>query len=109
VALSVCPAAFVKAPLNHIWAILLDPSSYDRWWDATTERIEPAGPAQPGQRIEASSRGWGVRWPLTTRLEAIEEGRHALELQTSFPLGFTIRNRISCSSVDWETTRVQFG
>lgn len=32
--MSVCPIAVVAAPIERVWALLANPSSYDLWWDA---------------------------------------------------------------------------
>ena len=72
---SVCPIATVEAPAETVWAVLTDPASYSSWWNARTEAIEPAGLAAPGQVVRASSRALGRRWPVTTRVLAVDAGR----------------------------------
>jgi hypothetical protein len=48
---SLCPIAVVHVPAERIWHFLSEPANYVLWWDARTRAIEPAGPAQPGQKI----------------------------------------------------------
>ena len=107
--LSVCPIATVHAPVERVWALLADPASYAEWWDARTERIEPPGPATPGQVITASAVGLGRRWPVMLRVVGVDETRHALDLHTALPLGITLDNHLLCQPLDADTTRVTFG
>ena len=107
--LNVCPAALVAAPLERVWGVLMDPTHYDSWWDAHTERIEPAGPAHPGQTLYATSQGLGKRWPVTLAIEAVDEVKHQLQLRTTLPFGITMTNHISCARASETTSRVQFG
>ncbi len=107
--ISVCPAANVAAPVEKIWQVLMDTAGYDQWWDARMERVEPPGPAQPGQILYATSRALGRTWPVTLKVEQVDVARHQLHLQTTLPLGITMVNHISCARVSDTTTRVQFG
>lgn len=107
--LSVCPIATVQAPVERVWALLSDPASYAEWWNARTERIEPPGPATPGQVIAASAVGLGRRSPVTLRVVGVDDARHALDLHTALPLGIVLDNHIRCQPLDTETTRLTFG
>ena len=107
--MNVCPGALVNASADRVWSVLSDPTRYDAWWDAKTEAVDPAGPAQPGQTIVGSSRALGRRWRITTRVEAVESERRRLQLRTALPMGLVIVNTISCSPVSPDRTRVQFG
>lgn len=106
---SVCPIAVIAAPLERVWALLADPSSYDMWWDAQTDAIVPPGPAQPGQTVYAHTHAFGRRWNVTTVVEQVDATRHSIQLTTALPLGIVGHNRLVCTAVDSATTRVQFG
>ena len=106
---SVCPIAVIAAPLEHVWALLVDPSSYDLWWDAQTDAIVPVGPAQPGQTIYAHTYALGRRWNVTTVVELVDALRHRIHLTTTLPLGIVGHNQFVCTAVDGASTRVQFG
>lgn len=106
---SVCPIATVAAPVAAAWAVLMDPASYDEWWDAHAERIEPPGPATPGQVVYSTARGFGRSWPVTTHVLAVDADRRALDLKTELPLGIVVSNHILCSPLDETTTRITFG
>jgi hypothetical protein len=107
--ISVCPVATVAAPPEHVWVLLLAPETYSEWWDAQTERIEPPGPAAPGQVISATSRALGRRWPVSTAVLAIDQQQRALDLRTALPLGIVVRNHIVVQPVDAVSCRVSFG
>ncbi|HEY7782470.1 MAG TPA: SRPBCC family protein [Ktedonobacterales bacterium] len=107
--ISVCPVAVVHAPLERTWAVLMDPAGYGDWWNARTERIDPEGPAAPGQTIYASATAFGRRWPVTVHVVGVDAARHILDLRTELPLGILAANHIVCEPVDDVSCRVSFG
>jgi len=107
--ISVCPVATVASPAEHVWALLMAPATYSEWWDARTERIEPPGPAAPGQVIYATSRALGRRWSVNTAVLAVEPERYALDLRTTLPLGIMVQNHILVQPLDAASCRVSFG
>jgi hypothetical protein len=50
-AVNVCPADQVQAPVELVWELLMHPAGYGRFLDLTVERVEPDGPAAAGQRF----------------------------------------------------------
>lgn len=107
--ISVCPVATVAAPAERVWAVLMQPETYDEWWDARTQRVEPPGPARAGQMIAASSRALGRRWPVTIEVLAVDAGRRALDLRTTLPLGIVVGNHILVQPLDARSSRITFG
>ena len=106
---SVCPAATVAAPVETVWALLMQPETYDLWWDAHTERIVPEGPAAPGQVLSAWTSGFGKRWEVQAKIEEIDARKHQIAFTTTLPLGVQGHNHISCVSLDERSCRLQFG
>ncbi len=49
-AVIVCPADRVQAPVELVWELLMHPAGYGRFWDLTVERVEPEGPAVADRR-----------------------------------------------------------
>jgi len=108
---SVCPAAVVNAPIERVWAVLLDSEHYGEWADARFTRFDPPGSAVPGQVMLANGRELGVTLPLRVRLriESIEPTRHQVVLDVDLPFGLKEQTTITCTPVDGRSTRVQFG
>ncbi len=107
---AVCPAAVIHAPVERVWALLADPAAYSRWADVTVVSVQPKGPVQAGQRIEAraSEPGrHGVR--IVFLIEEVDEARHALLLHTHFSFGLQVHNHIQCDVLSEGACRVQFG
>jgi len=75
-AVNVCPADRVQAPVEVVWELLMHPAGYGGFWDMTVERVEPQGPATVGQRFFA--------WTLCRRLRIdgevleVDAVRHAI-------------------------------
>jgi hypothetical protein len=97
------------APAERVWALLCAPETYGEWWDARTESVTPPGPATPGQVIRASAAGLGKRWPVTIRVEGVDEQQYTLDLHTRMPLGIALRNHLVVQPLDAETSRLTFG
>ena len=47
-AVNVCPADRVQAPVEVVWELLMHPAGYGGFWEMT---VEPEGPAAVGQRF----------------------------------------------------------
>ncbi len=106
---SVCPAAIVAAPVETVWALLMEPERYDEWWDAHTERVTPPGPAVPGQVISGWSKALGRKWNVSLTIEMVDAERHQLRFRATYPLGIGGLNQLSCTAIDANSCRVQFG
>src|ERR1017187_3621806 len=93
-AVNVCPADRVQAPVEAVWELLMHPAGYGGFWEMTVERVEPEGPAAVGQRFFA--------WTLCRRLRIdgeileVDAVRHALRFHTTLPFGLVGDNRITC-------------
>jgi ligand-binding SRPBCC domain-containing protein len=110
--ISTCPIATVDAPVEQVWRLLADPNNYGLWWDAEARwqfAMEPAGPAQPGQRITARTRALGKNWDVQITVASIDPEKRALDLTTQLPFGITVHNHIVCGTLDNRRCRVSFG
>jgi ligand-binding SRPBCC domain-containing protein len=107
--LATCPTAVIEAPIERVWNMLSQPSTYDQWWDAQTRTIAPEGAAHAGQLIHARTIELGKTWDVRIVVEGVDALRHTLDLTTRGPLGITVRNHIVCTAVDASRTRVSFG
>ncbi len=106
--ISVCPSAIVAAPLETVWEEFSDPTIYDEWWEARTQRIEPEGKAVPGQMIYARA-GRGIGGDVTIRVETVNPEKHQLQLVVNLPLGMVNHATLTANAIDAATTRIQFG
>ena len=108
-ALTVCPAAFVAAPVESVWELLSEPTLYDEWWDACAERIVPEGKASPGQVVYAKTSGLGREWDVALRIEMVNPEKHQIQMDVTLPLGTVNHTTITCTPIDPASCRVQFG
>ena len=107
--LRTCPIATIDAPIERVWPVLVEPVRYDEWWDAQTVSIIPKGPAQPGQQIIAQTVALGTRWDVHVTVQAVMPEKQQIALRTRLPLGITVHNHATCTSIDDQHTRVSFG
>jgi hypothetical protein len=96
-------------PVEAVWELLADPTLYDTWWDAHTERIVPEGKATPGQVIYAKATGLGRTWDVTLRVDAVNPERHQVQLHITLPLGVVNDATISAAATGSASSRLQFG
>jgi hypothetical protein len=73
---SVCPVATIAAPVERVWALLVDPARYGLWADDTVQSVEPPGPAEPGQNVTVSAPALGKRWQVTLAIDRVDVARH---------------------------------
>ena|SRR5579863_765454 len=106
---SICPTASIAAPVETVWELLSDPTLYDTWWDARTERIVPEGKATPGQMIYATSSALGRKWDVTLRVDAVNPEKHEVQLHITLPLGVVNDATISAAATGGASSRLQFG
>lgn len=110
VALSVCPADRVQAPVELVWELLMRPSGYGHFWDLTVDRVEPDGPAAVGQKFAGWTRAFLFhRWPIDGEVLEVDAKRHQIRFRTSLPLGVVADNRIVCTPIDDRSCTLQFG
>ncbi|HYM50228.1 MAG TPA: SRPBCC family protein [Candidatus Limnocylindrales bacterium] len=96
-------------PIERVWRLLTEPASYDTWIDGRVERVDPPGPAHPGQLVEVSSPAMGFRFRVRFRITAVDERNHAFEFDGRLPFGITMHERISVVALGPASTRVQYG
>ena len=107
--INICPAAVIAAPVESVWELLFDPTLYDEWWDARTERIVPEGKASPGQVVYAKTAALGRKWDVTLRIEMVNSKKHQIQFHIELPLGTINHQTTTCSAINASSTRVQFG
>jgi hypothetical protein len=107
--LTVCPAAVVSAPIELVWANLVQWERYSDWAGVQVERSEPEGPASTGQTVYFAGKAFGRTLRFTFKVEEVDPVRHQLGLRAFFPMGLQEKPLIACSPIDATTCRVQYG
>jgi hypothetical protein len=83
--LSICPIATIAAPIELVWANLVEWDRYYEWADTYVERLEPEGAAVVGQIVHFAGKALGRIWRFTFEVEEINPERHMLDLHV-FPI-----------------------
>jgi uncharacterized protein YndB with AHSA1/START domain len=107
--ISVCPAAVVAAPVEKVWEVLMQPSSYDKWLDMHTILIEPEGPAVAGQTIHAWTRAFGKKWDVSPSITLVNAEKHQIGFDVKLPLGVMEQTTMTCTPIDATSCQVRFG
>ena len=108
-ALNVCPADTVHAPVERVWELLIQPAGYGRFWDLTVERVEPQGPAVVGQTFVGWTRALGRRWRIDGEVQEVDAQRHQILFRMSLPFGLISSNRIVCAQIDGQSCTLRYG
>jgi uncharacterized protein YndB with AHSA1/START domain len=107
--LNVCPVDRVRAPIDRVWELLVQPAGYGQFWDLTVERVEPDGPAVTGQKLVGWSRALGRRWRVEGEIQDVDAEMHQILFRMSLPLGVVGHNRIVCAPIDEGSCTLRFG
>jgi hypothetical protein len=108
-AVNVCPADRVQAPVELVWELLMHPAGYGRFLDLTVDRVEPQGPAAAGQRFAGWTRALCRRWRIEGEVVEVDAERHQIRYGMSLPLGIVGDNRIVCTPIDARSCTLRFG
>jgi hypothetical protein len=106
---SVCPVARIAAPVERVWAMLMDPAGYSQWTDGTVESIEPPGLARPGQVFTVSAQALGRRWRVGFAVDQIDAARHQIGFRVTLPFGVVEHSQITCTPLDERSCWVSYG
>lgn len=107
--ITACPSTTVAAPADVVWELMADPRLYDLWWDAHAERIEPEGPAAPGQVVYATTRGLGRTWDVTITVKAVDPTKHRVQLDAALLFGVVNHATITATPIDAVSSHLEFG
>lgn len=99
----------MNAPVERVWAVLLDSERHGEWADARFTRFDPTGPAVTGQVLEADAREVGITFRVRLRIESIDPDEHRVMFDVDLPFGVHERTTITCTPIDERTTLVQYG
>ncbi len=74
--LSVCPTAVIAAPVEMVWANLVQWERYSEWADVQVGRSEPEGPATVGQNITFAGKVLGRTLRFNFKVEEVNPESH---------------------------------
>ena len=107
--LSVCPTAIIAAPVELVWANLVQWERYYDWAGVRVASLEPDGPATAGQTIVFGGKVLGRTLRFTGKVEAVRPEKHQISLHGFFPFGLQQKATITCTPADAAGCRVQYG
>ena len=107
--LSVCPTAIIAAPVELVWANLVQWERYYDWAGVRVASLEPDGPATAGQTIVFGGKVLGRTVHFTFKVEAVRPEKHQISAHVFFPFGLQEKPTITCTPVDAAGCRVQYG
>ena len=108
--LNVCPADTVRAPVERVWELLMQPADYGNFWDLRVERVEPEGRAVVGQKFVGWSRALCRRWEISGEIQEVNAERHQILFRLFLPFfRLVTSNRVVCSRIDERSCMLRYG
>ena len=107
-AISVCPADEIDAPVAVVWSLVDRPERFDAWWDARVIDATPPGPMAPGQHVVARARG-AFPARITFDVVAVDAAQHRLELVARLPFHVIDHMTIVIQEIARDRSLVRFG
>lgn len=92
----------VAAPVEMVWANLVQWERYAGWADVRVERREPEGPASANQTVTFAGNVLGRTLRFTFKVEQVDAARHQLDLQVFFPFGLQEKPHIGASERQYQ-------
>jgi hypothetical protein len=103
-----CPTAVINAPVDVVWALLIEPAAWGGVFDVRVGRIDPPGPAIVGQKISGETGLRILHLKLTFRMIEIDPDHHRLRMDVNVPLGLTVHEDLRCTPLDDTHCRVDY-
>ena len=107
--LTVYPVAVVAAAIEVVWANLTQWERYAEWANVHVEQMEPEGPATVGQTIYFAGKALDRTRRFSFKVEELNPERYQLGLLSIFPFGLVMKPHVSCTPINADTCRVQYG
>lgn len=100
----------VAAPIEKVWAILMDSAQYGEWSDMRHPTITPPGATVPGQVMESSTSELGLTFRVRLVVRDVNPESHRVAFDVELkPFGIHNAASITATPVDAGTTRVAYG
>jgi hypothetical protein len=106
---TVCPTAVVAAPVEVVWANLVQWERYADWADVQVERLEPDGPITAGQNVFFTGKALGRTLRFRFTVDAINPERYQLDVHAFFPFGLQEKTHVACTPIAATSCHVQYG
>lgn len=103
-----CPTAVINAPVEVVWALLIEPAAWGGVFDLRIGSIDPPGPAVIGQRISGETSLRILHLKLTFRMIEIDLDHHRLRLAVNLPFGLSVNEDLRCTPLDDTCCRADY-
>jgi len=103
-----CPTTVINAPIDTIWALLMDPLSWHKVFDIRIQNALPRGPATPGQIVRAESGPSWMHLKLSIEIVAVNPAAHRIKMMIQLPLRLVVHEDLDCVPIDPTSCRVNY-
>ena len=104
-----CPTAVIEAPIDRVWTLLTNPAGWGDFFDLRITKVDPAGMAIVGQRVEAESGPRLLHIKLNIEFKEIDASNFGINMIVNLPLGIKVREELRCIPLGLDRCRVTYG
>ena len=105
---NVCPAATTKAPPDSVWKVIAATERLGEWTDATVVKVDPPGPAQPGQVVSLDAPSFGLKFRVTIDVRDLDPKHRWIDLVAHLPFGVDNHEHLTLTESPDGGTLVRF-
>jgi|SRR5271169_974388 len=103
-----CPTAVVNAPVDAVWALLMEPAGWGEVFDMRVLDVDPPGPTRIGQHVRGETGLKILHLKLMFRMLEIDSAHHRLRMDVNLPFGLNVREDLRCTPLDASHCRVDY-
>ena len=105
---NICPAAVTKTPPDKVWEVVEATDRLGEWTDAAVVRVEPSGPAQPGQVVWMGGPALGRNWLFSIDVRDVDPQHRWIDLVVHLPFGIENYEHLTLTETREGGTLVRF-
>jgi hypothetical protein len=103
-----CQTAVINAPVDVVWALLMEPAAWGDVFNVRVGSIDPPGSAIVGKKISGETGLRIVHLKLAFWMIEIDLDHHRLRPDVNLPFGLSVNENLRCTPLDDACCRADY-